>query len=87
VDALGDLSWDEVDAVVYFWVRASRVELEARLLAELRDWFAREWGFERTVFVTNEQFTRQTALLAGTDLRVRFDLREPDKAGTYLVFG
>jgi hypothetical protein len=82
-------TWTDVDAVVYFWVRASRMEsgLDARLLSSLRSWFSDEWGFERTVFVTNEQFEQQVQLLRSTDLSLQFELVEPDKVGTYLVFG
>lgn len=61
--------------------------MDARLLAALRAWFARDWGFERTVFVTNEQFAQQSALHRGTDLALQFELREPGKPGTFLVFG
>lgn len=89
VTAVDDADWAEVDVVVYFWVRASRARLgtDERLLSALRVWLAEEWGFERIVFVTNEQFARQVELLDRTDLRVRFELVEPEKPGTYLVYG
>ncbi|MBN9240991.1 MAG: hypothetical protein BGO97_14860 [Micrococcales bacterium 70-64] len=89
VRALGPRAWEDVDAVVYFWTRASRtaVGMDARLLAELRAWFAQTWRLERTVYVTNEQYAHQVALLAATDLELQFELREPDKPGTYLVYG
>jgi len=89
VTAVADAVWSQVDAVVYFWVRRSRAGtgLDERLLVALRTWFADEWRFERVVFVTNEQFTQQVALLERTDLAVQFELREPEKAGTYLVYG
>jgi hypothetical protein len=81
--------WADVDAVVYFWIRAARISsgLEARLLSALRSWMAEDWALARTVFVTNEQFERQVRLLDAAGLRVRFELREPAKAGTYLVYG
>ena len=44
-------------------------------------------GLERTVFVTNEQFTQQVDLIEGTDLVRKFELVEPSKTGTYLVYG
>lgn len=89
VTAVAGASWPEAQAVVYFWTRASRTALgmDARLLAALRAWFADEWGLERTVYVTNEQFVQQAALLGETDLELQFELREPDKPGTYLVYG
>lgn len=89
VTPVADAVWSDADAVVYFWVRASRIDtgLDARLLAALREWFGRDWGFERTVFVTSEQFAQQVALIRGTDLALQFELREPGKPGTFLVFG
>ncbi len=84
----GDV-WDEVDAVVYFWVRRSRMEtgMDERLLAALRPWFANEWQLPTTVYVTNQQFTQQVELIGRTDLRLQFEVREPGKPGTYLAFG
>lgn len=89
VTPLADDAWQDVDVVAYFWVRSSQLEagLDASLLDALRSWLRDAWGFERIVFVTNEQFEQQAALLAGTDLDLRFELREPGKPGTYLVFG
>ena len=57
------------------------------LLASLRNWFREVWKTERTVFVTTEQFTQQVALIQSTELHLEFELVEPDKPGTYLVFG
>lgn len=89
VTPTADRRWAEVDAVVYFWVRASAMQngLDARLLAALRRWFHEVWNTKRTVFVTNEQFTQQVALLESTELQLEFDLVEPEKPGAYLVFG
>lgn len=86
---LADDAWEDVDVVAYFWVRSSQLEagLDAPLLDALRSWLRDAWCFERIVFVTNEQFEQQAALLAGTDLGLRFELRESGKPGTYLVFG
>jgi hypothetical protein len=82
-------TWADVEAVVYFWARLSRMEqgMDGRLLAALRAWFRDEWKADPTVFVTNEQFTQQADLLRGTDLTLKFELVEPDKPGMYLVFG
>jgi len=89
VTAVADDRWADVDAVVYFWVRLSRMAqgMDQRLLAALRVWFRDEWKTERTVFVTNEQFTQQLGVFERTDLRRRFELVEPGKPGTYLAFG
>jgi len=82
-------AWADVEAAVYFWVRRSRMEtgMDERLLAALRAWFAGEWGFARTVYVTNERFAQQAALLRGTGLSPRFEVREPGKPGAYVAFG
>jgi len=89
VTPVSDDAWADVDAVVYFWARRSRMEqgMDERLLAALRPWFRDEWKTDTTVYVTNEQFTQQAELLHGTDLRLKFELVEPGKPGTYLVFG
>jgi hypothetical protein len=89
VTAVGDDEWADVDAVVSFWARRSRMETgtDERLLTALRAWFREEWRLERTVYVTNERFTQQVELIGRTDLSLRFELREPGKPGTYLVFG
>jgi hypothetical protein len=89
VTQVGDDEWGNVDAVVYFWVRLSQMQegLDARLLTALRAWFTDEWKLERVVYVTNEQFTQQVDLIERTDLSLKFELREPGKPGTYLVYG
>lgn len=87
--ATGDARWADVDAVVYFWVRESRIssDLDVRLLAAVRSWMDEVWALERTVFVANEQYERQVRLLDRAGLSVRFELDEPGKPGTYLAFG
>jgi hypothetical protein len=89
VTPVGNDRWADVDAVVFFWVRLSEMEtgLDERLLAALRAWFDREWQLRTVVYVTNEQFGRQVELLERTDLSLVFELLEPGKPGTYLVYG
>jgi hypothetical protein len=89
VTQVGDDEWGNVDAVVYFWVRLSQMQngLDARLLGALRAWFTDDWRLQRVVYVTNEQFTQQVDLIERTDLSLKFELREPGKPGTYLVYG
>ncbi|MCR2809052.1 MULTISPECIES: N-acetyltransferase [unclassified Microbacterium] len=81
--------WAEIDAVVYFWVRESRIssDMDVRLLAAIRSWMDEDWSLARSVFVTNEQFERQVQLLELAGLQVNFELREPGKPGNYLVYG
>jgi hypothetical protein len=88
VTPVGDDRWEDVDAVVYFWARLSRMEtgMDARLLAALRPWFRDEWQARKAVYVTNERFTQQVDLIRSTDLALKFELVEPGKPGTYLIF-
>jgi hypothetical protein len=89
VTPVADARWADVDAVVYFWARRSRMDagMDERLLTALRAWFRDEWKTEHTVFVTNEQFTQQAGLIARSGLTLQFHLVEPGKPGTYWVFG
>jgi RimJ/RimL family protein N-acetyltransferase len=82
-------NWTDVQAVVFFWVRPSQMELgvDARLLFAVREWFKDEWRLEKTVYVTSEQFTQQRDVMERTDLRLKFELLEPGKPRKYLVFG
>ncbi|MFE1644144.1 N-acetyltransferase [Microbacterium sp. P01] len=81
--------WTEIDAVIYFWVRQSRIasDMDTRLLEAMRTWFDERWELTRTVFVTNQQFEHQVRLLESARLHLQFELREPSKPGTYLVYG
>lgn len=89
VTPVGGDEWSDVDAVVYFWVRLSQMELgtDEHLLAALREWFADEWKLDNTVYVTGEPFLQQVELLKKTDLRLKFRLHEPGKPADSLVFG
>jgi len=89
VTPVGDDAWAEVDLVVYFWVRRSRMAtaMDERLLAALRAWFADEWDAEKVVFVVSELFAQQVELIRRTDLALQFELVEPQKPGRFLVFG
>ena len=89
VTAVGDEEWADVEAVVFFWVRLPQLEtgMDERLLAALRAWFTEEWKLTRTVYATSESFTQQVDLLGGTDMKVKFELQEPDKPRKRLVFG
>lgn len=89
VTSVGDDEWADVDAVVFFWARLSRMEMgmDERLLAALRAWFQEEWKLKRVVYVTNEQFQQQLDLINRTNLTLKFELLEPGKPGKYLVFG
>jgi hypothetical protein len=89
VTQLGHDEWADVEAVVFFWARLPQLEagLDERLLAALRTWFAEEWKLTRTVYATSEPFTQQVNLLGRTDMKVKFELQEPDKTGKRLLFG
>ena len=89
VTPVGDDEWADVDAVTFFWVRLSQMELgmDERLLSALRAWFNEEWKLEKTVYVTSEQFTQQVDLMDRTDLNLKFEVLEPGKPRKRLVFG
>lgn len=89
VTALGDADWAAVEAVVFFWVRPPQMEtrMDERLLAILRTWFTEEWKLTRTVYVTSEPSTQQVDLLGRTDMKLQFELQEPDKPRRRLAFG
>ncbi|QRP43414.1 hypothetical protein [Amycolatopsis sp. FDAARGOS 1241] len=89
VTPVGDDEWADVDAVVFFWARLSRMVsgMDERLLAALRGWFKDEWKLDRTVYVTSEPFAQQVDLLNRTDLKLKFELLEPGKPRKRLVFG
>ncbi len=89
VTPVGDDDWADVEAVIFFWARRSRMEtgMDKRLLAALRAWFNDEWALKRAVYVTNEQFQQQLDLIDRTNLTLKFELSEPGKPGKYLIFG
>lgn len=89
VTRLGDYDWNDVDGVVYFWVRGTVEDssFDARLLATLRDWFDREWPFTSPVFVVSESFAQQIELFDGTDLRPSFEFRKGDGPGKFIAYG
>ena len=89
VTAVGADRWADVDAVVYFWARLSRMRtgMDGALLAALRTWFAEVWKLGTVGYVTNEQFAQQVELIEHSGLTLKFELVEPDKTGTYLVYG
>ena len=88
VTPVGDRSWDDYEATVYFWVRRSRLEsgLDRTLLESLRRWFEAEWGFRGVLFVTSELFTQQVEMIEAAGLERRFTIVESGKPGPYLAF-
>jgi len=54
------------------------------LLDALRSWLAKDWSLQGHLFVTSELFAQQVDMIRLTDLRLRFTVEEPDKAGRYL---
>lgn|GEM_PF-678327 len=94
VSTVGEVAWEDVDVLVYFWVRGGgneqaggQAELQARLLAALRAWFETEWGGRRIVYVTHEDCNWQLDPLRDAGLAELFRLREPGKSGQWRVLG
>lgn len=80
--------WSACDAMVFFWVKKSRLAggMDRELLDSLVGWFGREWSFEKPVFVTNEQFEQQVAMIEASDLQRRFEIELPSDPGRYLAY-
>lgn len=80
--------WSDYPAAVYFWVRLSRLAdaLDRRLLAAIGPWLRDDWGFDGTLFVTNEQFTQQVEMMEGAGLRLRFRIEDPKATGRFLAY-
>lgn len=80
--------WDDREAAVYFWVRKSQLggQKDSVLLETLRKWIDSDWNLSGHVFVTNEQFKQQVQMLEGTDLRLRFEIKEEGKPGKFLAY-
>jgi hypothetical protein len=88
INSTGDRQWEDYDATVYFWVRASQLaaHMDRMLLDALRSWIVQDWSLGAHLFVTNEQFAQQADMFAHTDLQLRFTIEEPDKPGRYLAY-
>lgn len=88
VTAVGEDQWSDCDAVFLFWVRKSRLaeDMDRSLLDSLLTWFEQEWSVEAPVVMTNEQFDQQVAMIEGSGLRRRFEVRLPRDPGAYLAY-
>lgn len=88
VSPIDDARWSEYDAVVYFWIRKSRLadKLDRRLLDALGPWLKHDWRLENHLIVTTKQFEQQVAMIEGTDLQLRFQLRDPNEPGETLAY-
>lgn len=89
VPAAAEDRWEDVDAAVYFWVRASRLAAgtDRVLLAALLDWLRGGWGLQGAVVVAPEDVAPQVAAVESTGLRLRFTITERGKPGRYLAYG
>lgn len=88
VAALTGDAWGDVEAVVFFWVRASKMAtgLDRHLLGALNAWFRGQWRLNRVVWTTSEEFTHQLELFRSEGMSERFSIKEPDKRGRHLAF-
>jgi len=88
ITPLTGTAWEDVDAAVYFWVRASTLAAgtDRLLLDALREWFAGEWDLTRWVFVTHEDLTQQVEMLEAAGLGRRFLIEEAGKPGRYVAY-
>jgi len=88
ITAVGNRRWEDYDAAVYFWIRASRLEtgMDRMVLDALRTWLAQDWKFRGYLILTSELFRQQVDLIEQTDLELRFEVLESGKPGRYLAF-
>lgn len=88
ITAVAADAWEDQDAAVYLWARASQLEhgTDRLLLEALRTWLKQEWTFRHWVFVTNEQFTQQVDMFEAAGLTLRFELDDPGKPGRFLAY-
>jgi hypothetical protein len=88
ITPVGNRRWDDYDAAVYFWIRASRLatETDRVLLDALRAWLSLDWKFRGYLILTSELFTQQVDMIQNTDLELRFEVWESDKQGRYLAY-
>ncbi len=84
ITAVADTRWEDHDAAIHFWVRASR--LASHTDCALQTWLSQEWTLPGHAYVTNEQFTQQIELIGETDLTVQFEIAEPGKSGRSLAY-
>jgi hypothetical protein len=80
---------DDFKAVCSFWARQSRLAdgLDGRLFDALREWFAKDWQFQKLYFRANENDTRQPELFAGAGLEQVHYLEIKGRNGRSLLFG
>lgn len=88
VGAVGTDQWSDCDAVFLFWVRKSRLAqgIDRSLLDAVLTWSKRDWSLDTPVVMTNEHFDQQVAMIEGTGLRRRFEVKLPGDPGTYLAY-
>src|SRR5690625_1289860 len=87
--AEGAGEWSDIDAAVCHWVRRREMDagMDATVLTELGEWIRQERGFDRIVFVTNDQFGAQTDLFQRFGFGREFKNRQPDAEGTHFGCG
>lgn len=83
------LTPEDFDALVRFWVTPEAVagELDAQLLAGLRDWLRTESSFGRVFYHTNLDDAHQQTLFEEAGLVRIADVEIPRRNGRYVVFG
>ncbi len=89
ISATDGSRWQDFSAAVYFWIRKSELAdgLDRRLLTALVPWLDRDWHFEKPLFITNEQFEQQVAMVESAGLPLKFRINDPKANGAFLAFG
>ena len=85
-DELSDIG--DGEAYITFWVRESELAggLEHRLLMKLVDWLDADWPFERVVFGTNSEDSRQVSLLEECGFTQRWRYPVEGRQSSHLLY-
>ena len=89
IDAtVADIDAGEHEAVVTFWIRSDRLELdyERQLIGGLLEWFKRDWQFGRITFMTNDQLPGQVSVLQEVGLKQTYAFGSPSGTTRWLFF-
>ena len=89
VAATADVRWEDLDALLYFWVRSSRLDdgLDRRLLDGVRTWLRTDWDIARFAVVTTAALDQQVGVIEDAGLARWFDLSDPDGDGSQVAYG
>lgn len=89
IEPFGPRNWSHYPAMIHFWVRKSQLPqgMDHALFDTLREWLARQWRWERVLFLTTAAFTQQVELFERFGFQVQFKIHDPKTPAPELAFG